>query len=223
MKLFAQRHTYLGTEVAAPTLGIDAIASHDLQTPLRPATVVIPPQLLQASTSLSIASDEASINGVAPNGTGNGNGVVTKAVPPRAPSPPLNALKRKPPLNDRERDGSLPPAKRARPTSPPRSRPPPARRGRDWSPPRRERTPEDRDRGTVPSILAWFIGQLPGSASFDGKPLAATAACHSRQFPGTHLKTDEFISILKSANLPAAQSAAPPRARSPPPTTSCQW
>ncbi|CAG8606746.1 570_t:CDS:2, partial [Acaulospora colombiana] len=52
MKLFAQRYMYLGGEVVTPPAGIDAIASHDLQTPLRPPSVVQGPQLMPAPTPL---------------------------------------------------------------------------------------------------------------------------------------------------------------------------
>lgn len=52
MKLFAQRYTYLGNEICAPTFGIDAIASHDLQTPIRIPSVIMPPSLVPAPTPL---------------------------------------------------------------------------------------------------------------------------------------------------------------------------
>lgn len=217
MKLFAQRYTYLGGEVVAPPHGIDAIASHDLQTQLRVPSVVPSALLMTAPTPLVPQHPSPPDGGQASNGASQSYNhpqshmqhvpsyptTSSAAGPNRVPPPrhsPLPPPKR--PLPEQEALGSQ---KRARRSPPPARRPPPPPPPRRWgSPPpvrddrRRERSPE---RVNVPSSVLWFLSHLPNAAVYDG-PL---------------FKTDEYLNMLSKASVPPPPSSSRIRSRSPPP------
>lgn len=164
MKLFAQRYTYLGNEVVPPPFGIDAIASHDLQTPLRTPSVMIPQQLLPAATPLvphpspppthTYAQPAPSIP---PAIKQSQQRVASPIAPPKRPLPELDhGVGQK-----RVRRSSPPPLRRPPPSAP---------GGRRWGSPsrddrRRERSPE---RLPIPSSILWFLAQLPNATAYDG-------------------------------------------------------
>jgi hypothetical protein len=177
MKLFAQRYTYLGGEVVTPPNGIDAIASHDLQTPLRVPSV-IPAAPLTTPTPLMPQHSPPTthaVNGASQSYThtySHSQPISSSTGLPRVPPPrvhsPLPPPKR--PLPEQEALGSQ---KRQRRSPPPARRPaapPPPRR---WGspPPRddrrreRERSPE---RVNVPSSILWFMSHLPNATAYDG-------------------------------------------------------
>jgi cleavage stimulation factor subunit 3 len=151
--------------------------------------------------------------------------------------------KRPPSPDHRKREEPRPPGdygppahKRPRPMSPPRDRerwdgpprrrflsPPPWERDRDRDgppppPPRRlERDREEEKPTTIPSIISWFVGQLPAPAVFDGMsrpPSAVTNRCSSRRYAGPVFRTDDLMMLLRNAVIPSSGAS---RARSPPP------
>ncbi|KAG8853862.1 mRNA 3'-end-processing protein rna14, partial [Serendipita sp. 411] len=148
MKLFAQRYLYLGIEVVAPPSGIDAIASHDLQTPLKIPSVVAPPHPTPVQAPLTSQQ---------PPNVSNGSHVYPSYNPPPtiAPSNPAFANARPPPaarmaspLQPPKRPLPEPDAlssqKRARRSPPPP--PPPQRRQQPPPPSRRWGSPQRDDR-----------------------------------------------------------------------------
>lgn len=161
IKRFAQRHTYLGT---------DAIAARDLGF----AMAGRQPAGSSPSTS-SIEKRTDSLLSI----TSAAHMPPTQPPPKRQPSP---ELKRR---EESVKPDFAPPAKRARPMSPPRDRDRdrfsegPRRRigspaawekdrDREPHPMKRDREPEDKTT-TLPAVLTWFVGQLPNPASFDGQ------------------------------------------------------
>ncbi|KAI8984849.1 hypothetical protein BD414DRAFT_489442 [Trametes punicea] len=186
IKRFAERHKYLN---------IDAIAVRDLGFVLgrQPARANGSGTLGRADTLQSLMASQP------------------KETPP-APS----TSKRAPSPEHRRREESRPeyPSKRQRPASPVRERDRDWREGRDgprrrhgspmWDrdrdgPPRRGFKDErEEDKGVVlPSVLSWFIGQLPTASSFDGPVF----------------RTDDLMQVFRNAVIPSSSSV---RARSPP-------
>ncbi|KAL0948113.1 hypothetical protein HGRIS_010730 [Hohenbuehelia grisea] len=151
LKRFAQRHTYFG---------VDPIALRDLGFALVRATAA------SASTSNSGQQLGRANNGQAFDSPSSDY--------KRAPTPEYNA---------RDHGGKSPPTKRKRGRSPPRQRL--GNRDRRDGPAHYHNIPargRDKDRAretepSLPSILPWFLSQLPGSSSFDGPilPLAISA------------------------------------------------
>jgi hypothetical protein len=185
MKLFAQRYTYLGGEVVTPPAGIDAIASHDLQTPLRPPSVVQGPQMLPTPTPLVPLQSPPPVNpsnGAMPtyphpyNPPQAAATTVSANPPPKGPAArvasPLMPPKR--PLPEPDNSNSLKRVRRSPPPPVRRTPVPPARRwpspGRDDRRRERERSP---DRVHVPPSISWFLSQLPNPAIYDGEHLLA--------------------------------------------------
>lgn len=169
IKRFAQRHTYLGT---------DAIAARDLGFAMAGRQ--------PAGASYSISSLEKRTDSLLS---------ITSA----AHMPPTQPLKRQPSPELKRREESVkpefaPPAKRARPMSPPRDRdrdrfsdgprrrlgsPAAWEKDRDREPhPMKRERETDYKSTTLPAVLTWFVGQLPNPGSFDGQfsPLARRSA-----------------------------------------------
>jgi cleavage stimulation factor subunit 3 len=161
IKRFAQRHTYLGT---------DAIAARDLGFAMagrQPAGASYSTSSLEKRTDSLLSITSAA------------HMPPTQPPPKRQPSP---ELKRR---EESVKPEFAPPAKRARPMSPPRDRDrdrfsdgPRRRLGSPaaWEKDRdREPHPMKRDREldykstTLPAVLTWFVGQLPNPGSFDGQ------------------------------------------------------
>lgn len=162
IKRFAQRHTYLGT---------DAIAARDLGFAMAARQ---PAALGSTSTLNSIEKRTDSLFSL------------TSASHMPTSQPPV---KRTSSPDYKRREGSArpdfgPPSKRQRPSSPP-----PRDRDRErWEgPPRRrfgspagwererdrelqhvKKDREDDKASTLPTVISWFVGQLPSPASFDG-------------------------------------------------------
>ncbi|KAG2111422.1 hypothetical protein BD769DRAFT_1630282 [Suillus cothurnatus] len=184
IKRFAQRHTYLGT---------DAIAARDLGFSMAARQ---PAALGSASTSNSIEKRTDSMFSL------------TSASHMPAGQPPT---KRASSPDYKRREGSArpdfgPPSKRPRPSSPP-----PRDRDRErWEGWERERDRElqhvKKDReddkpSTLPTVISWFVGQLPGPASFDGPVF----------------RTDDLMMLLRNAVIPSAtRRATPPPTPLPP-------
>lgn len=93
--------------------------------------------------------------------------------------------------------------------------------GRDRSGPRSIRGDEgDRTKGvTLPSILSWFIGELPNPSSFDGMcPWLSTLIYFlykDQSGSGPVFRTDDLMSVFKNAVIPSSNT----RMRSPPPSS----
>ncbi|KAG0697093.1 hypothetical protein DFH29DRAFT_165718 [Suillus ampliporus] len=200
IKRFAQRHTYLGT---------DAIAARDLGFSMAARQ---PAALGSTSTSNSIEKRTDSLLSL----TSASHMQVGQLSTKRASTPDY-----------KRREGSArpdfgPPSKRQRPSSPP-----PRDRDRErWEGPPRKRfgSPagweRERDRelqhvkkdreddkaSTLPAVISWFVGQLPGPASFDGPVF----------------RTDDLMMLLRNAVIPSATRRAtpppPPPVPAPPPT-----
>jgi cleavage stimulation factor subunit 3 len=199
IKRFAQRHTYLGT---------DAIAARDLGFAMagrQPAGASYSTSSLEKRTDSLLSITSAA------------HMPPTQPPPKRQPSP---ELKRR---EESVKPEFAPPAKRARPMSPPRDRDrdrfsdgPRRRLGSPaaWEKDRdREPHPMKRDREldykstTLPAVLTWFVGQLPNPGSFDG-PI---------------FRTDDLMMLFRNAVIPSATRRpspppppAPPRGRPPP-------
>ncbi|KAJ6615526.1 hypothetical protein B0H10DRAFT_2040864 [Mycena sp. CBHHK59/15] len=180
IKRFAQRHTYLN---------IDAIADRDLGFAKARKQAVATP-VARTETQLSVLSNSNANT----NGNGNGNGsLVLSNTNKRPPSPP-----------DRKRENDY---KRARPAERDRDRrrysPPPTwERERDVKPPpprRDKEPPREKEEKPVmlPSVLSWFMTQLPPPAAFDGPVF----------------NTDNLMDKLRNAVIPSTSA----RVRSPPP------
>jgi hypothetical protein len=221
MKLFAQRYTYLGTEVVPPPFGIDAIASHDLQTPLRVPTVTALPQLMPAPTPLASQHSPPHIH--ASNGSSHAYSQHTSniTVPPAkltqqhlaSPAPPP---KRTLPESDL---AAVPKRQRRSPPPPRRIQPLPTRR---WGSPTRDERRRDRDRSPdrvmVPPSIIGFLSQLPNATAYDGMShsLSYIWITHDVHLSiGPIFKTDEFLSIIARTHVPSP-SGMRTRSRSPP-------
>jgi len=163
IKRFAQRHTYLGT---------DAIAARDLGFAMagrQPASNAI-----SAAAASVLEKRTESLQSLMH---------VPQSQPPKRQASP--DLKRR---EDSVKPDFGPPSKRQRPLTPPhrdRERfdgpPPPRRRMASPAGWEKERDRElghikrDRDEdkpSPLPTVLSWFVGQLPNPATFDG-------TCHS--------------------------------------------
>ncbi|KAH9963267.1 hypothetical protein BC827DRAFT_1194505 [Russula dissimulans] len=201
IKRFAQRHTYHST---------DAIAARDLGV----AIVRQSGTTSSGSSSNSLGRTETQTSLLTSGSTPQHTPAPSSAPPAphkRPPSPDHNHKRR-----DSESHGP-PQYKRPRATSPPgrdrdrweghgggrkrynspswdrdrdRDAPPPARRGRDQ---------EEEKTVSVPSVISWFIGTLPGPSAFDGPVF----------------RTDDLMQVFRGAVIPSATS----RSRSPPPPT----
>ncbi|KAG8827959.1 mRNA 3'-end-processing protein rna14 [Serendipita sp. 399] len=209
MKQFAQRYLYLGIEVVTPPSGIDAIASHDLQTPLKVPSVILPPQPPPVSAPLAPQQ---------PSNVSNGSHVYPHSYntpQPFAPPNPALAAARPPaaarvasPLQPPKRPLPEPDAissqKRARRSPPPQQRrqpPPPAQR-RWGSPQRDERRRGRSPERAAPPALAWFLSQLPNPRAYDGPVF----------------NVEEFLKIISNVVVPTPSASHDRiRSRSPPP------
>ncbi|KZT23187.1 Suf-domain-containing protein [Neolentinus lepideus HHB14362 ss-1] len=204
IKRFAQRHTYLGTDViAARDLGF-AFA----RQPAAAAST--------SSTSNALAGRSDTLQSLlAASKDPNANAAFQTQQPSsghkRAPSPDY---KRRDEGASRQGDGP-PLHKRARASPPPRDRDrdrwdgPPRRYGSPaWDrerdrrgPPLRRPEPErEEEKPTaLPQILTWFVGQLPSAAAFNayGEPA---------------FRTDDLMQVFRNAIIPSVT-----RSRSPPP------
>ena len=220
IKRFAQRHTYLST---------DAIASRDL------------------GASMARQTKATGSSGGTPTPLSRGDTQLSLLSPPTQPPPPTTSTKRPPSPEPRKREEPSrsatdhgPPPKRPRPLSPvrgdrdrdrwdgpPRRRfgsPPLAPwerdRDRDAPPPRRpERDREDEKPVTLPAVISWFVGQLPGSSVFDGEltPYSCRIAAHldCGSGIGPVFRTDDLMMLFRNAVIPSTNVA---RVRSPPPS-----
>ncbi|KAJ6544221.1 hypothetical protein B0H19DRAFT_1076360 [Mycena capillaripes] len=180
IKRFAQRHTYHS---------IDAIADHDLG--------FAKTRKLGGggSGSFNLIPSVPPPGGVNPlingnnngNGNGNGNGAANVAAP--------NPNKRPPPPPDRKRENEY---KRPRPDDRDRRRysPPPQQpaweRDRDVKPPPPPRRDPPREKEEkppqLPSVLHWFVTQLPPRETFDGPVF----------------NTDNLMDTLRTAVIPSS-------------------
>ncbi|KIJ33188.1 hypothetical protein M422DRAFT_183517 [Sphaerobolus stellatus SS14] len=133
------------------------------------------------------------------------------------PPPPKRAREMSPPPPRRDadrgdrgrgdRERREPPPSRRRYGSPPdRNRGSPPRRGADggygrsdWE--RETPAPAFEDRAAVPSLVGFFLSQLPTASSFDG-PI---------------FRVDDLMQVFRNATIPASGGQPPARARSPPP------
>ena len=166
IKRFAQRHTYHST---------DAIAARDLGV-----------AIARQSSGTTSASSSANSLGRTDTQTSllTGGGTPQPSQTPAAP-PVQHKRASSPDHKRRESDPHGPPQyKRARATSPGRDRERwdghgggrkrynsptwDRERERDAPPPRRPRDQEEEKPVTVPSVISWFIGTLPGPSVFDG-------------------------------------------------------
>lgn len=164
IKRFAQRHTYLGT---------DAIAARDLGFAMA-GRQQSGSSSLGSTTSLDKRTDSLlSLSS-------------TSHMPPSQPPskrPSSPDVKRR---EDSVKPDFGPPAKRPRPLSPGRDRDrdrfdgPPRRRfgspagwekdrDRELQQIKRERELQDDKSSALPTVLSWFVGQLPNPGTFDGQ------------------------------------------------------
>ncbi|KAF9460965.1 hypothetical protein BDZ94DRAFT_1238063 [Collybia nuda] len=201
IKLFAQRHMYLG---------LDAIAARDLGFAMARKVANGSGPMGRSETQQSLASAVASASmpsainphkrpsspdyrkrderGVGSGGGGGGGGDYSQGHKrPRALSPAVR---------DRDRDGRWDPPRRRFSPPPPawerenRERPP-------LPPPRIQEREEEKPRIlTVPPVISWFIGELPSAASFDGPVF----------------RTEDLMNLFRNAVIPSSG-----RAKSPPP------
>lgn len=214
IKRFAQRHTYLGT---------DAIAARDLGFAMAGRQ---PVGASSSTSSLEKRTDSLlSITSAA-------------HMPPIQPPPKRQAS---PELKRREESVKpefAPPAKRARPMSPPRERDrdrfsdgPRKRFGSPaaWEKDRdREPLPMKRDREhddkstTLPAVLTWFVGQLPNPASFDGQFYPRFGYCKNFDscrvpfsfcFRRTHIQDGRSYDVVQECCHPQCYAASQPTAR----------
>ncbi|KAI6040984.1 hypothetical protein EDC04DRAFT_2989123 [Pisolithus marmoratus] len=195
IKRFAQRHTYLGT---------DAIAARDLGFAMaKPAA--------GGNTATSVASLERRTESF-------------QSMAPASHVPQTQTSKRHSTPDLKRREDSVkpdfgPPSKRQRPLSPPRERD----RDRSDGPPHRRRfaSPagweKERDRelghlkrerdedkpSPLPTVLSWFVGQLPNPATFDG-PI---------------FRVDDLMTLFRNAVIPSVTRRATPPPPPPPPRT----
>lgn len=223
IKRFAQRHTYLGT---------DAIAARDLGFAMAGRQ--------PAGASSSISSIEKRTDSLL-SITSAAHLPPTQPPPKRQPSP---ELKRR---EESVKPEFAPPAKRARPMSPPRDRDrdrfadgPRRRFGspaawekdreiREPHPLKRDREPDDKST-TLPAVLSWFVGQLPNPGTFDGQccPLDLSfgyyiwkltrVGCFCRFIlVGPIFRTDDLMMLFRNAVIPSATRRPSPPPPPPPP------
>ncbi|KAL0948925.1 hypothetical protein HGRIS_009033 [Hohenbuehelia grisea] len=182
LKRFAQRYMYLG---------IDAIASRDLGVSMARATVAPTAastsgnQLGRTESQASLAFNSPKTGHKRPSSPDHRNGRDDGRKSDHAPLAKRQRAQ-SPPARDRDRDRWDGPPRRRH--SPPPVPPP---RGRD-----RERDREE-ERPPLPTILPWFLSQLPTAASFDG-PI---------------FRTDDLVTLFKNAVIPSNAAARP---KSPP-------
>ncbi|KAI0052667.1 Suf-domain-containing protein [Auriscalpium vulgare] len=192
IKRFAQRHTYHS---------IDAIASRDLGVAMA----------RQSSGSGSSHGSSSSL-GRTDTQQSFGSTIIT---PTGSQQLPISSQKRASSPDHKRRDDSYGPAsyKRARPsTPPPRDRWEGANHGRrrygspSWEKDKEKDSPvgirrvkdvEDEKPVSLPSVISWFVGQLPTPGSFDGPVF----------------RTDDLMQVFRNAVIPSVTG----RARSPPP------
>ncbi|KIM62980.1 hypothetical protein SCLCIDRAFT_24567 [Scleroderma citrinum Foug A] len=191
IKRFAQRHTYLGT---------DAIAARDLGFAMagrQPASNAI-----SAAAASALEKRTESLQSLMH---------VPQSQPPKRQASP--EPKRR---EDSVKPDFGPPSKRQRPLTPPhrdRERfdaPPPRRRMASPAGWEKERDRElghikrDRDEdkpSPLPTVLSWFVGQLPNPATFDG-PI---------------FRVDDLMMLFRNAVIPSATRRATPPPPPPPP------
>lgn len=214
IKRFAQRHTYHSTDaIAARDLGV-AIARQSSGT------------TTSSSSTNSLGRTDTQTSLLTSGGTPQPT--ATPTAPPvqhkRAPSPDHKR---------RESDPHGPPQyKRARAASPPgrdrdrweghgggrkRYNSPTwdRDRERDAPTPRRARDQEEEKPVTVPSVISWFIGTLPGPSVFDGLLLRPNTFLWSSDYlvVGPVFRTDDLMQVFRGAVIPSVTG----RSRSPPP------
>ena len=202
IKRLAQRHIYLGT---------DAIADRDLGVAFArrsSATSVGRNETVQSALPSSQASGPPPKRPASPDyrkredGRAGDFGGGHKRL--RGMSPPPG----RGPDRDREARWEGPPPRR-RFTPPP---PPAGRGGRE--PPRSHEREEEKPRPALPSILSWFLGELPSPSPFDG---GCFEASHSMTlilyiFSGPVFRTDDLMNLFRNAVIPSSS-----RSKSPPP------
>lgn len=175
MRRFAQRHMYSNH---------DAIAVRDLGWPA-------PGCGSSGSSNGSVRNESSVILGV----MGTPGSIASPMYPTPTQKRPLSPERGRLPRRSESQETGPPPLKRAREASPPprdrerrerdrREPPPPPRRRHspDWgraSPPRRgephsrggdwDREPGHDERPPFPSLIGFFVSQLPLSGSFDGR------------------------------------------------------
>ncbi|KAK7021706.1 hypothetical protein R3P38DRAFT_2780896 [Favolaschia claudopus] len=176
IKRFAQRHTY--------NL-IDAIADHDLGFEKTRKT---------ATANLgTYASNPSYPAGGGPLVASHGQAGVKTSVDTPGPAPIIpNPNKRPPPPSDRK------------PTDYKRARPEDRERRRSPPPPARLDPPKEKKPVVLPTMLNWFVTQLPPRETFDGPVF----------------NTDNLMSTLRTTVIPSSKNRVrlPPPA--PPPSTS---
>ncbi|KAI0301886.1 hypothetical protein B0F90DRAFT_1716130 [Multifurca ochricompacta] len=205
IKRFAQRHTYHST---------DAIAARDLGVAI----------VRQSSGTTSSSSSSNSLGRTETQTSLLASGNTPQPTP--TPTAPSTQHKRPPSPDHKRRDSdSHGPAqyKRARASSPPgrdrerwdghgggrkRYNSPTwdRERDRDVPPPRRAKDHEEEKVVSIPSVISWFIGTLPGPSAFDGPVF----------------RTDDLMQVFRGAVIPSVTG----RSRSPPPTPKagkCYW
>lgn len=240
IKRFAQRHMYLG---------IDAIADRDLGFALaRKATAANPlgksetqQSLISSSTpqgTKRVASPdyrnkrEDNNRGVGGGGGGGGGGGsggtggdYNQGNKRMRPSSPPRGV-------DRDRETRWEGPSRRRPFSPPPTtsawdrddRP----RAREPLPPSRtqEREEEKPRQPSIPPVISWFVGDLPGAASFDGDCFLPFPSFSSFFFHGNVetkaqlfffligpvFRTDDLLNLFRNAVIPSMTT----RPKSPP-------
>ncbi|KIO06747.1 hypothetical protein M404DRAFT_998863 [Pisolithus tinctorius Marx 270] len=195
IKRFAQRHTYLGT---------DAIAARDL--------------------GFAMAARQPAAGGNAATSAGGleRRTESLQSMMPLSHVPQAQTSKRHSTPDLKRREDSVkpdfgPPSKRQRPLTPPRERD----RDRSAGPPHRRRLAspagweKERDRelghlkrdrdedkpSPLPTVLSWFVGQLPNPAAFDG-PI---------------FRVDDLMMLFRNAVIPSATRRATPPPPPPPP------
>ncbi|KAF7331026.1 mRNA 3'-end-processing protein RNA14 [Mycena venus] len=180
IKRFAQRHTYHS---------IDAIADNDLGFAKTRKLSAVNTGTFNQSPSVPPPNGVNPL--VAANANANG---VTNPNTNKRPLPPTDRKQtdyKRPRPDERDRD-------RRRYTPPPQS--PAWERDRDVKPPlRRDPPPREKDEkpAGLPTVLNWFVTQLPPREAFDGPVF----------------NTDNLMDTLKNAVIPSSSN----RARSPPP------
>lgn len=97
-------------------------------------------------------------------------------------------------------------------------------RDRDVPQPRRGRDHEEEKPVTIPSVISWFIGTLPGPSAFDGQwRLSFVSSPPFERFverlttttfhAGPVFRTDDLMQVFRGAVIPSVTG----RSRSPPP------
>jgi len=166
-----------------PPSGIDAIASHDLQTQLRVPSVMPPSSLMMAPTPLvplphspptahpSNGTSQSHVHTYSHAQSASSSTGLPRVPPPRMQSPlppPKRPLSEPEPLGSQKRQRRSPP--------PPPVRRPPVPPPRRWgSPPSRDDRRRERERSpervNVPPSVLWFLSHLPNATAYDGMTL----------------------------------------------------